>query len=92
MHSNNRVLKLAPIGGRPLNSAGILDMRLFKGENNLHAVRDPETSLWSMYYDSGILPAVLKVKFSSFNKLQSYLTSYLKSRNVFISEIVEHGN
>lgn len=92
MHSDNRILKLAPIGGRPLNSAGILDMRLFKGENNLHAIWDPQSNLWSLRYDSGILPAALKVKFSGFNKLHSYLTSYLKSRNVCISEIVEHGN
>lgn len=89
MKADDRILKLGSIDGRPLNSAGLLDTRLFKGENNLHAIRDPYTSLWSLRYDTGNLPPALKLKFTGFNKLHDYVTNYLKGRNVKIEKIID---
>lgn len=89
MRSDDRILVLTSIDGRPLNSAGVLDMRLFKGENALHAVRDPLTSLWSLRYDSGILPASLKVKFSNFNKLYTHVERYMNNRRVKIDKVID---
>jgi len=89
MRSDDRILVLEITDGRALNSAGLLDNRLFKGENRLHAVRDPMSSLWYMKYDNGILPQPLRQRFSSFNKLVDYTTLYFKRRGVKIEKIID---
>ena len=87
MRSTDRIMHLELMEGTPLSAAGLLDNRLFKGGNRLHAIRDPMNSLWYMEYDNGILPQPLRQRFSSFNKLYDYAVAYFAKRGVKISKI-----
>ena len=88
-HQNDRVLVLKVIDGKkPKSSTGIIDPRLFSGENNLHAIKDKQLSLWALTYDSGILPPALQQRFTSFNALFKYAKEYLGNRNIEIKEVV----
>lgn len=87
MRSDDRIFVLRPKEGGSKATIGIVDHRLFKGENNLHAIRDPETALWYMRYDKGTLPPVLKGQFTNFKDLYKLAETYFKSRNVEIIEV-----
>ncbi len=88
MRAKDRVFKLGIIDNKlPKNSTGMVDTRLFSGENNLHARMDPETCFWSLQYDSGALPQPLKVNFTSFPALKRHVEDYFKTRNIEIKEI-----
>lgn len=90
MRSPDRILILEPIEGRPLNSKGIIDTRLFKdGEegNKLHAVMDTESCLWSFRYEKGIVPSALKGTFTGFRALKKFADEYFLQRNIKITEI-----
>lgn len=84
---SDRVLVLKPLDGKAKNSHGIVDPRLFKGDNNLHAIMDPMTTLWSMRYDVGTVPPTFHQKFTSFKKLYDFAYNYFKSRNIEIKEV-----
>lgn len=89
--SNDRVFVLKAIEGESSrNGAGIVDKRLFTGSNRLHAIRDGQTSLWSLKYDSGILPEPLKQSFTTFQKLREYVAGYFQRRGVQITEVLEN--
>lgn len=89
MHSDDRVIELTPVDGKkPLSGTGITDARLFTGENKLHAVRD-ETGLWSLKYEQGSIPEVLKQRFTNFNALKDFAERYYKRRNILVKEIVD---
>src|SRR6266853_529038 len=65
MRARDRIFKLGVIDDKlPKNSTGMVDTRLFTGENNLHAKMDPETCFWSLQYDSGALPQPLENNFT----------------------------
>lgn len=81
------VLVLKAKDGSPLNSMGLLDRRLFTGENNLHVKLDPQTCLWHLYYDNGNIPAALRQRWTSFDLAYKFVETYLKTRNLEISEI-----
>lgn len=85
----DRILMLRPKEGeKALSTTGLLDGRLFRGENNLRAVMDPITCLWSFKQDHGNLPGALRnTSFTSFAKLLAYVTPYFKKRNVEIVEV-----
>lgn len=86
--SPDRVLTIKIIDGtKPKTSTGLIDSRLFNGQNNLHAVQNPETTLWVIKYDAGVLPPQLKQSFTSFKKLMQYTEVYLKGRNLEVTEI-----
>jgi hypothetical protein len=86
-HSNVRELVLKPIEGKgTLNSKGLIDNRLFKGDNHLHAYQG-EDGLWFMRQDQGHLPEVLKEKFTTFSKLLTFAKNYYDKRNVEIVEV-----
>ena len=88
MRSTDRILVLQPMEGKKATTTtGLVDTRLFKGGNRLHAVRDKTTSLWYMKYDEGILPDPLKQKFTSFKSLADYARAYFEKRNIQIVEI-----
>lgn len=74
---------------KALSSVGLTDSRLFKGENKLHAVMDPNNCLWSFKYEVGGLPPVLKQKFTSFGMLLDHAKDYYKSRNILIKEVLD---
>ena len=86
--SADRILELSVIDGKkPLSSSGLIDPRLFNGDQKLHAVMDPQTSLWSFKYSEGILPQPLKGTFTGFTALRKFAEDYFKKRNIEIKEI-----
>ncbi len=89
MRSRDRIFKLGIIDNKlPKNSTGMVDTRLFSGENNLHAKMDPETCFWSLQYgNGGVLPQPLKVNFTSFPALKRHVEDYFRTRNIEIKEI-----
>lgn len=89
--SNDRVLVLKPIDNKaPLNSIGLVDKRLFTGDNRLRAIKNEQTNLWSFKYDKGILPPALRNEnFTSFYKLKSFAEIYFKTRNIQITEVID---
>jgi len=90
MHSNDRVLSLVPIEGKSsVATNGLVDPRLFTGENKLHIVRDPMNSMWFFKYEMGMLPEPLKQRFTTFDRAIKHATEYFKKRNIEIKEIIE---
>lgn len=80
-----RIIELKPKEGeKTLNSAGLVDPRLFKGENKLRAVMDNGTCLWFMRYEKGAVPEPLKQKFTTLSALVKYAKSYFDSRGIQI--------
>lgn len=76
-------------GEKTTSSTGLVDPRLFKGENKLHAVMEPASCHWFMRYDQGSVPEPLRGRFTSFSKLTEAAEHYFNSRGVDIKEIVE---
>lgn len=87
--SSDRVLILKPIGGKTVSSTGMVDPRLFKGENKLHLIMEPQSSIWYFKYEQGGLPELLKQRFTSFRMAKEYAEDYYKKRNVEITEVIE---
>jgi hypothetical protein len=91
MHSDDRILVLKiKEGEKAVSSTGLIDHRLFKGGNTLHAMRDPNTSLWYLRYNDGVLPQPLKQQFTSIHKLLNHVKSYFSNRNIEITEIKDN--
>jgi hypothetical protein len=87
--TSDRKLSVRPIDGKaPVSSTGLIDNRLFTGENTLHAIRD-NTSLWSLRYDSGLVPEPLRRRFTSFQKLFDFAKTYFAKRNIEIKEVLD---
>ena len=92
MRSTDRILKLKLSDTKStLTSKGLVDNRLFTGENNLHAVMDTQTCLWYLKYENGGLPQPLKQHFTGYGKLLAYVKEYFKRRNIEIVEEVDNG-
>jgi len=90
MRSDDRILILKVIDNKvAISSSGMVDNRLFTGENTLHAIYDVRSGLWSMSYEMGILPGGLKQKFLSFSDLLEYARNYFKHRNIEIVEVID---
>lgn len=86
----DRVFQLTPRPGeKTLTDTGLVDTRLFKGENKLHAVMDSPSCHWFMKYEKGGLPDPLKGRYTSFPKLVDAAKQYFASRGVDISEIID---
>src|SRR5688572_19840250 len=86
MRSGDRIILLEPIGDAKAVT-GMIDNRLFKGENTLHVVSDPEYSTWTFKYERGILPKPLKQTFTSFGKALKFAEDYFKKRNIRIAKV-----
>jgi hypothetical protein len=90
MRNTDRVIILEPKeGSNTLDSKGMVDNRLFTGENKLHAVMDPINCQWSLKYDSGVIPRPLSGKWTSFSKMVEHLTQYFNRRNINIKQIID---
>lgn len=85
--TKDKILILEPIGAA-YNTSGMLDKRLFTGENKLHAVLE-DNGLWSFHYDSGIMNEPLKQKFTSLSMALKAAKTYFDKRNVRVKEIIE---
>src|ERR1044072_5349874 len=89
MRNSKRIFVLEAIDGKQTNTSGTVDKRLFTGENNLNAIMDEQTCLWSLRYDAGIVPEPLQQKFTSFKKAKDFVEGYFKRRNVRIKDIID---
>jgi len=86
LKKDDRVLVLEPIDGKPRSVTGLVDIRLFSGENNLHLIRS-SNNMWKASYDSGTLPRDLKQSWSSFREAVKFLEGYYAKRNVRIARV-----
>lgn len=88
MRSTDRILILEKFD--PKNKdVGLMDPAVFTGKNNLHAVMDQSSGLWSMKYERGIVPPQLKNKFTDFNSLKQHAENYFKSKNIKIAKVID---
>lgn len=88
MHTLDRVIVLKTMEGKdPLTSAGLVDKRLFNGENNLHAIFDIRSGMWYLRYDNGVLPGALDVKYTELGPLLDFTRQYFSKRNVEVVEV-----
>lgn len=91
MKSNDRIFVLEKMEGKDaVSTKGLVDNRLFTGENKLHAKLDPTNSQWYLQYDSGLVPEALRDnRWTSFGKMKEYVEAYFNKRNIRIKQIVE---
>lgn len=91
MLTSDRVFVLEQIDDKaPLSSLGVIDKRLFTGENKLHCTRDEGSyNLWYFKYDSGVVPERLKgLRFTKFDQAKSHAEKYFSERNIRIKEVI----
>ncbi len=87
MYNDVRTITFKLMDGKnPLSSTGIIDHRLYKGENRIYATRD-ENFLWYVKYDKGAIPPALNQKWTHFPRMIDDLTAYFNTRNVVIKQI-----
>lgn len=90
MRNSDRVFVLEKMEGLDTKSSkGMVDNRLFTGENRLHAKMDPHNCQWYMQYDSGVIPQSLSGRFTSFDKLKAHVEQYYNRRNIKIKQIID---
>lgn len=88
MASTDRIFSLSLIDDKlPKNSIGMVDPRLFSGENKLHIKKDPETNFWSFSYERGIPPRELQCVFTSATAAIRHAELYYRTRNLSLKEI-----
>jgi hypothetical protein len=88
MLTGDRILEFVLKEGQtPASANGMLDKRLFTGENKLHVIKDPETCFWSFKYDSGAVPPVLHQNFTTFRAAFKHASDYYAKRNIELKEI-----
>jgi hypothetical protein len=85
--SSDRTFSLRVIDGKkPISSVGLVDTRLFTGENKLHAIQ--ENGLWYLKYEQGGLQSALKQKWVSFNSMLNDVKTFYARRNIEVKEII----
>jgi len=88
--SNVRVFVLKPIEGqKTTSSTGLVDPGLFEGTNEISAIMDTRSLLWSLKYKNGGLPGALKQSFTSFSKLFAFVQQYFERRGIRIVEVID---
>lgn len=89
IRSSDRILSLEVIDGKQAKSStGLIDTRLFTGDQQLHLKMDPQTTLWYFQYsNSAILPGQLQGRFTSFKPAMKHAEDYFKKRNVRITRV-----
>jgi len=86
---DEKILVLKVIDGtKPKTSMGMVDPRVFSGDNKIWAKQGPDL-LWAISYDKGIMPPGLHQKFTTFSKLKAFAENYFKKRNLEIIEVIE---
>lgn len=87
-HSDDRTFVFKPIDGKkPLSATGIVDPKIFTGENKLIAHKEEETGLWILRYADGMVPPVFKQRFTSMNAALKFARGYFTKRNFEITEV-----
>lgn len=82
----DRVLVLEQLN--PGKDTGMLDPRVFKGENALHLVMDAQTTMWRFRMEHGLVPAQLKNKYTDFKSAMRHAESYFNMKNIRIKEVI----
>lgn len=86
----DRVIIVKPIDGKKaLSTSGLVDTRLFTGDNKLHAVRDGQNMLWSLKMEAGGLAEPLRQRFKTFDSLLEFVRTYFRKRNIEITEVID---
>ena len=85
MRNTDRVLVLRKIDEK--EDTGLIDPAVFVGKNNLHIFMDTQTSMWGFKYDKGMIPPILKNKYTKFSLAFAEAKKYLNSKNVEIVDI-----
>jgi hypothetical protein len=62
---------------------GLVDPRLFTGENKLHVIQT-DNGLWYFKYEHGGLPEPLKQQFTSFDLALKHAERYFQTRGIKI--------
>jgi hypothetical protein len=90
LKSTDRIIKLKVKDGmKPESSGGAIDNRLFKNENNLHAIQQ-ETGLWVLKIEHGSLPPMLEnQQWTNFTGVVRAVSEYYDKRNIEIANIIE---
>jgi hypothetical protein len=87
MNSTKRSLILrVKEGKKAVNSTGVVDSRLFNGNNALYAIYGPG-NLWRLEYAHGAIPPALAQNFTNFTLLLKTVKEYLDKRNIEIEKI-----
>ena len=89
IRSDEREIVLEGINGKPKTTSGLVDRRLLTGENNLYCVMNPQTCLWTFKQKHGILPEVLRKRWTSFTKAKEFAEGYYKRRDIIIKEVID---
>lgn len=85
--SDDRTLVLEQIPGKgTVNSQGLVDSRLFKGGNTLHAIKT-NNNMWALKYAAGGLPEPLKQTFTNFDTLFNFTSNYFEKRGLKIVRV-----
>ena len=86
--STERILVLKPMEGEEVKtSKGIVDPRLWKGENELMAIMDETNCTWRLKYKAGAIPPQIRGVYTNFNKAYTAAVEYYKHRGLEIVEI-----
>lgn len=90
LRANDRVFVLEEIPNyKPLKTTGMLDPKIFKGGNALHAVKSDEDQLWFLKYEKGYVPGELQQRFTKFSVLKDFVENYFLKRGFRIKEVIE---
>lgn len=93
--STDRILKLSVIEGKEAlssNRKGAFHMNAaFTKGTELHAIQD--AGLWYLQYKNvegygNKLPEALKQRWTNFNQMYKWLTTYFAARNIKIEEVI----
>jgi|SRR5215207_7103224 len=91
--STDRILSLQVIDGEKAKSSmGLVDTRLFTGEQKIRLKMDPQTCLWSFQYTSnGLLPQGLEGQFTGFKAGLKHAEDYFRKRNIQVTHSKENA-
>lgn len=88
MHAPMRELKVALKEGKTAkSSSGLVDTRLFTGENKLLCIMDEYGNWFFKYSNTGLLPEPLKCKFTRVSKAIEYAKQYFAKRDLEVTEV-----
>lgn len=88
LRNNDRILVLEKVDPKSKDN-GLIDPEVFEGKNNLHAVMDESTCLWTFKYERGTIPEPLRMKFTSFKHLKEHADIYFGKKNIKITKVVD---
>jgi hypothetical protein len=76
-------------GMNTLSGSLTMDNRLLTGDNELHAIMDPQHCHWYLKYKHGVLPQPLQQTFTSFPRLLKFVTEYYLRRNIEVEKVID---